>query len=209
MVLATVLTFTALEPGCYTVGVLDFISLTNTNQEILPAEIRVAGAPNIPLSGFDQLLCAGETNTGVSSFTVGEIEMSLNFNLEGPSGFNPISSTAVGVGEACDGPSVNMTFPATTLDIPGAYMLSASAGNACGTTADTLLIEVVAPPAFGLTTNPICSGADAIVFSDVNNTTSHLGEAPTLSAVWSSSSGTNASSATFPPLPMVTNSPNR
>ena len=200
--LQTVLTFTALEPGCYTVGVLDFISLTSTNQEILPAEIRVAGAPNIPLfSGFDQLLCAGETNTGlISSFTVGEIEMSLNFNLEGPSGFNPISSTAVGVGEACDGPSVNMTFPATTLDVPGAYVLAASASNACGTTADTLLIEVVAPPAFGLTTNPICSGADAIVFSDVNNTTylNSLGEAPTLSAVWSSSGGTNASSATFP-----------
>ena len=75
-------------------------------------------------------------------------------------------------------------------------MLSASASNACGTT-HTLLIEVVAPPAFGLTTNPICSGADATVFSNTTYLNS-LGEAPALSAVWSSSGGTNASSATFP-----------
>ena len=90
---STYLTFTPIEQGCYTVGVLNFIELTTTNQEILPATVKVSGAPSQPvLSGFDQLACVGGSSAGnISAFTVGEAAMTLNYNLTGPAGFDPVT----------------------------------------------------------------------------------------------------------------------
>jgi len=198
---STFLTFTPIEQGCYTVGVLNFIELTTTNQEILPATVKVSGAPSQPvLSGFDQLTCVGGSTAGnISAFTVGEAAMTLNYNLTGPAGFDPVTGNGSAVGEACDGPSVNLVFLPSALDVVGAYTLTAEASNVCGTSSDVLNIEAVAFPEFGLSTEPICNGEDAVVESDIDASDYSMsnGDDPVATATWSNGTGTDLLSAVY------------
>ena len=185
--LETALTFEVLEQGCYTVGVDQFIELTTTNQEVPNQTVKVAGAPeSLVLSGFDVLMCdGGQLSGSVSSFTVGETDMTLSYTLDGPSG---IVSTGMGngSGEACDGPSVNLSLLATTLST-GAYTFTATAQNTCGTTSTALDVEIVAYPDFALSTSSVCITENAIVTSDVDIAEYALsdGTLPAGTALWS------------------------
>lgn len=200
--LQTSLTFTPLEQGCYTVDVLDFIALTSTNQEILSASIKVSDIPSQPtLSGFDQLFCLGESiDGGVSSFTVGESTMSLEYTLDGPAGFTLVTGNGSAVGEACDGPSVDLVLLPTELNVAGAYTLTAEAVNVCGTSMNSLDIEAVVYPEFELSTDPICTGSDAVVASNIDllDYTMSNGVPPQATATWNNGAGTDLLSATYP-----------
>jgi len=195
------LTFAPLRQGCFTVGVDGFIELTTINQEILPITIRVAGVPSTPLfTGFDQLLCAGGSTAGsISSFTVGEVSMDLSYTFEGPPGFDLVSESVSSLGEACDGPSANLTFFPAQLDLVGSYTLTSESSNACGTNTETLEIEVVAFPSFELTTDPICDGSDALVESDIVAADYSMsnGDNPEVVATWNNGTGTEANSTTY------------
>ena len=195
------LTFAPLRQGCFTVGVIDFIQLTTTNQEIIPITIRVAGVPSTPLlTGFDQLLCAGGSTAGsISSFTVGEVSMDLSYTFEGPPGFDLVSESVSSLGEACDGPSANLTFFPAQLDLVGSYTLTSASSNACGTNTETLEIEVVAFPSFELSTDPICDGSDALVESDIvaEDYSMSNGDNPEVVATWNNGTGTEANSTTY------------
>ena len=185
--LETALTFAVLEQGCYTVGVDQFIELTTTNQEVPDQTVKVAGAPETPvLSGFDVLMCDGGQLSGTaSSFTVGETTMTLSYTLDGPSG-NVATGLGNGSGEACDGPSVNVSLLETTLST-GAYTFTATAQNTCGTTSTALDVEIVAYPDFALSTPSICVTDNAVVDSDValSDYAMSDGTLPSGTALWS------------------------
>jgi len=200
--LSTTLTFEVLAEGCYTVSVVnESILLTSTAQEILPVTIKSSGVPQQPtVSGFDVLMCEGSALFGTtSSFIVGETGLDLAYELSGPHGFLFTGFTS-STGEACDGPSANLTLPATVLNDPGSYIFTATATNTngCGLSTNSLDIEVVTYPVFALTTTPICAEEDATVLSDIDAADYAMsdGQLPVASAIWSNGE-TDLSSAVY------------
>ena len=175
---STSLTFTPIVEGCFTVDVDPYIFYGETaSQNVNPTTVIVGGAPATPaLSGFDAapgqepggvLLCDGGSTTGaLASNTVGEIPMSMYWRFEDESGVALESDSVINqLGEACDGPSINMTFSSGPLTV-GRYAFIATATNACGSTGDTLDVEVVRIPDFGLSSAAVCADTNAVVVSD-------------------------------------------
>ena len=132
--------------------------------------------------------------------------MTLNYNLTGPAGFDPVTGNGSAVGEACDGPSVNLVFLPSALDVVGAYTLTAEASNVCGTSSNVLNIEAVAFPEFSLSTEPICNGEDAVVESDIDASDYSMsnGDDQVATATWSNGTGTDLLSAVYTSPPTTT-----
>ena len=207
---STTLAFTPLVEGCFTVGVEPYIIYAvNASQNVQPVTVIVADAPSTPvLSGFDAgpgevpggvLFCDGGATSGaVASFTVGEVPMSLSYTFENDLGTVLASDAVIDqVGEACDGPSINMSFNSGALGV-GHYTFMATADNECGATSTSLDVEVVSFPSFALSSDPICSGEDAVVFGDLDLSLFAMSEGslPTATAVWSNG-GTDLVSNTY------------
>ena len=176
---STSLTFTPTVEGCFTVSVEPYIYYDSLGtQNVVSTTVIVGGAPATPtLSGFDAsathpvpggvLLCDGGSTSGaLASNTVGEIPMSMSYRFEDAAGVALASAEVLDqIGEACDGPSINMTFASGPLGV-GQYAFIATATNQCGSSVDTLEVEVVRIPDFGLNSTPVCVDTDAVVFSD-------------------------------------------
>ncbi len=220
--MSSTLAFTPLVEGCFTVDVEPYIIYAvNASQNVQPITVIVADAPSTPvLSGFDAgpdevpggvLFCdGGATNGAIASFTVGEVPMSLSYTLENDLGTMLASDAVIGEeGEACDGPSINMSFNSGTLGV-GHYTFTATADNECGATTTSLDVEVVSFPSFALSSDPICSGEDAVVFGDLDLSPFAMSEGslPTASAVWSNG-GTDLDSNTTSAPSMASCSPKR
>ena len=179
---STSLTFTPTAEGCFTVGVEPYIYYGSFgslgSQNVVGTTVIVGGAPVTPtLSGFDAnaadpvpggvLLCDGGSTSGaLASNTVGEIPMSMSYRFEDAAGMALDSAEVLNqIGDACDGPSINMTFASGPLGV-GRYTFIATATNQCGSSADTLEVEVARIPDFGLSSAPVCVDTNAVVFSD-------------------------------------------
>ena len=176
------LTFTPTAEGCFTVSVEPYIYYDSFgslgSQNVVGTTVIVGGAPVTPtLSGFDAsaadpvpggvLLCDGGSTSGaLASNTVGEIPMSMSYRFEDAAGMALDSAEVLNqIGDACDGPSINMTFASGPLTV-GRYAFIATATNQCGSSVDTLEVEVVRIPNFGLSSAPVCADTNAVVFSD-------------------------------------------
>ena len=87
--------------------------------------------------------------------------MSMSYRFEDAAGVALASAEVLDqIGEACDGPSINMTFASGPLGV-GQYAFIATATNQCGSSVDTLEVEVVRLPDFGLNSAPVCVNTDA------------------------------------------------
>ena len=207
---SSTLAFTPLVEGCFTVGVEPYlIYAVNASQNVQPITVIVADAPSPPvLSGFGAgpgevpsgvLFCdGGSTNGGVASFTVGEVPMSLSYTFENDLGTVLASDAVIGTeGEACDGPSITMSVNSGSLGV-GHYTFTATADNECGATTTSLDVEVVSFPSFTLSSDPICSGENVVVFGDLDFSLFAMSEGslPTATAVWSNG-GTDLISNTY------------
>ena len=164
----TELTFEPLQQGCYQVTVDPFIFFSTQTQNVGTREIVVADAPAKPeLFGFDDVLMCdgGSIDGGFFSNTVGSVYMTLSHEWLNASGA-VLDSLTLGTGSpTCDGPSLNGTFASGVLPV-GTYDLVVESSNMCGDSSEVLEVEVVAFPAFALSSDPVCADDNATVLSD-------------------------------------------
>ena len=187
------LTFEPLKQGCYQVTVDPFIFFTTQTQNVGTQEIVVADAPAKPeLFGYeDVLMCAGGSiEGGFSSYTDGSVYMTLSHEWLDDSG-TILDSLTLGTGSptACDGPSLNGTFASGDLSV-GTYDLVVESSNMCGDSSTILEVEIVAFPAFALSSDPVCANDSATVLSDfvLADYAMEDGTLPTPTASWSNDS---------------------
>lgn len=201
--MSTSLSFEVLQAGCYEVslenGALE-IATNNPDfpvlaQIVTPTEFVVSGAPSAPVvSNYSAVLCAGDLfSASMSTGSEGPESTTLSYTLVGPTGATLDNDDVSASGLGCNGPSLSLGLSSIALEDLGEHLLAVNATNACGPSPATFqAVEVVAAPAFTLSTDPVCNGEDALVVSDIEITDYTNDAAGVPTAEWSWSNGNSS-----------------